>query len=283
VKLVPTKPGEQAPVALRLGHRSECESVELLSYLEALDHPNIIRYHHFVQNSEALHIVMDRCEGPDLQDHVDACGGLLPWADVSATARQLLSGLAYVHAVGLMHRDLKPENCRFKDQEATQLQLLDFGSAKLAGVGARQHTVTGTLLYAAPEVFDGWYDRSCDMWSAGIVLFLLISGQLPFQTSDLTILRSMHRDPVLTGDCLFRGKRWNEAPVARQLLRGLLSLQPSARLDAAAAAAHTLPEVEEEDEHLPTRQLRRCDSGKLVASLKRTAYVWNLVESKELA
>ncbi|CAE8639846.1 unnamed protein product, partial [Polarella glacialis] len=184
----------------------------------------------------------------------------------------------------------------FRDPSATFLQLLDFGSAKPSNDLAKAHSITGTLLYAAPEVFDGVYSRSCDLWSCGIVLFLLVGGQLPFQTSDIMMLRSMHRDPVLTGDCLFRGERWRKAPErARTLVRGLLTFDASSRLTALAALEHRwiqfrdsgeLPQdgVAEQAEDTDSEEeglsgLRRVGSSKIgLADLKRTYFVWNLAD-----
>ncbi|CAJ1370642.1 unnamed protein product [Effrenium voratum] len=253
------------------------EKLELLRLLRTLHHPNIVRYHQFFQSADAMYIVMSRCLGPDLMDHMEAVGELKMQA-VKDISRMMLLAIDAVHRHGLMHRDIKPENFRFKDSDAAVLQLLDFGGAKVAGDVPKAHTVTGTLLYVAPEVFDGVYTKSCDVWSCGIVVFLLVSGHLPFQTSDVTILRSMHRDPVLTGECLFRGERWRQAPAtARGLVRGLLS-EAATRLTAAAASEHPWlesgdAEAEESDESCV------ASSGSGSHELKRTYFAWNLAES----
>eukprot|EP00440_Ansanella_granifera_P047851 gb/GFBE01051831.1/.p1 GENE.gb/GFBE01051831.1/~~gb/GFBE01051831.1/.p1 ORF type:complete len:441 (+),score=97.95 gb/GFBE01051831.1/:1-1323(+) len=291
VKVVATK-GRHAAREAKL---SSDEKLELLRLIEALDHPNIVRYQKFVQTSDTLYIVMNRCLGPDLVDHMEASGEALPLASVRDMARQIVMALAAVHDKGIMHRDVKPENFRFKDPGATTLQLLDFGAAKPSDDTPKVHTVTGTLLYAAPEVFDGFYSRSCDLWSCGVVLFLLVAGNLPFQTSDVTMLRSMHRDPVLMGDCLFRGERWRKAPeAARSLVRGLLTVDVASRLTALAACDHQWVASGSGDEDKDqsaenagkegasedgVSALRRCGSSRIaLADLKRTYFVWNLAE-----
>jgi ribosomal protein S6 kinase alpha-5 len=150
-----------------------------------------------------------------------------------------LSAIEALHAAKLMHRDVKLDNFRFADEMSRNLKLLDFGFCKVSSGKPETHTVTGTLLYAAPEVFEGKYCQSCDLWSIGVVLFHLLSGQLPFQTSDVMILRSMHRDPVLMGASLFRGMCWKKVPSeGRMLVRSLLTVDPTKRLSAFAAKQH---------------------------------------------
>jgi serine/threonine protein kinase len=258
---------------------------DVIKLIEGMEHPNIVRYHRFVQTSDALYVVMERCVGPELLDHAEANGQLLPFAEVRGLAQQILGALATVHGLGLMHRDVKPENFRFKDRAANTLQLLDFGGAKPDdGAEPRAHTVSGTLLYAAPEVFDRFYCRSCDMWSAGVVLFVLVSGQLPFETSNVTMLRSMHRDPVLTGDSLLRGERWKQAPRgARGLVRELLRVDPVERLSSAAATDHPWLvgslESDVDDSATPSSTLKRVNSSRVgLAELRRSYFTWNLAE-----
>jgi len=257
-------------------------------------HPHIVRYHRLLESRDALYIVMERCCGPDLMEHVEACGGLLSMEAIRIAAQQMLGAVATVHALGLMHRDVKPENFRFVDATARSLKLLDFGSSKNATLELAAHTMVGTLVYAAPEVFDGMYSQSCDLWSLGVVLFFLMSGQLPFETADAVILRSMHRDPILTGDCLFRGERWNEVPTAaRSLVRGLLCVDPASRLSASMALEHgwVRGDVAEEDAvaagPLAMARLARTSSGRVISGsktnlretdLKRSYFAWNLAE-----
>jgi len=261
---------------------SEQEKSDFFHLLASLESPHIVSYHHFMESSDTMYVIMDRCEGPELMEHVEACGGLLELEVVQSWARQILSALRVVHSWKLMHRDVKPDNFRFDDRSASTLKLLDFGAVKSCSDGPSDvlHTVSGTLLYAAPEVFDGYYWYACDCWSVGIILFLLISGQLPFETSDVTMLRSMHKDPVLTGDCLFRGARWKQVrSAARQLVRGLLSVDPHKRFTAEAAGCHPWVLGDEGDGSDCSGSLPRSHSSRLaLVDLKRSGFNWNLAE-----
>mmetsp|Transcript_32423 Transcript_32423/g.61058 ORF Transcript_32423/g.61058 Transcript_32423/m.61058 type:complete len:375 (-) Transcript_32423:127-1251(-) len=272
--------GTSGKHAARASQLPKEEKLELLRLIASLHHPNIVLYHSFLQSADTLYVVMRRCLGPDLGDHIEAMGPL-NMQTIKNLARMMLSALAAVHRHGLMHRDIKPENFRFKDPAATVLQLLDFGAAKIADDVPKAHTVVGTLLYAAPEVFDGYYSRSCDLWSCGTIIFLLVSGHLPFQTSDVTMLRSMHRDPVLNGDGLFRG-RWEKAPKgARRLVRGMLDLDANRRLAADEAYQDKWLQSSSEDlEIIDWSPMSRCSGSRVkLGDLKRSNFEWNLAES----
>lgn len=294
---------EQEPLCVKVvplgGHRShrvvkvaEKEQSELLVQCLRMEHPNIVKCHRFIQTDGALYTVMERCSGPDLVDYVRERGERLPIDDIRTIARQILSAVAAVHNCGIMHRDVKPENFRFKDVESKVLQLLDFGFAKPSPGFPLDHSITGTLLYAAPEVFDGHYCRKCDLWSTGVVFYQLFTGHPPFQTSDVQILRSLHKDPVLTGDGLFRGDIRNLIPrTARFLLRDLLVFDPMHRLSASAALE--MEWLLDEPDLMMEKSISRSstltrDSSQIclhgtdltdLTSLKRSYFVWDLAAS----
>lgn len=266
----------------------------IVEQLMKLRHPNIVRYHEFIQDTESLYVVMERCQGLDLPEYIEAYAedGLLPLTTVRTISQQILGAVAAVHEAGLMHRDIKLDNFRFLDESTTTIKLLDFGMAKPSSGMASRHTVTGTLLYAAPEVFDGFYSAKCDLWSVGVVIFFLLAGQLPFDTSDLRILKSLHKDPVLNGDGLFRAARWRQVPAeARCLVRGLLTVDPFSRFVDVAALEHHwrseskgasisregsrtgLPRVESAEGTLKRNQSLQDVQG---SGLKRSCFAWDL-------
>eukprot|EP00931_Biecheleriopsis_adriatica_P026522 TRINITY_DN16140_c0_g1_i1.p1 TRINITY_DN16140_c0_g1~~TRINITY_DN16140_c0_g1_i1.p1 ORF type:complete len:388 (-),score=59.84 TRINITY_DN16140_c0_g1_i1:92-1255(-) len=264
----------------------EEEKFQILCKCLELEHPNIVRYRRFVQTSDALYVVMDRSCGPDLVDYVDGQGGKLPIGEIRTLASQVLSAVGVVHGLGMMHRDIKPENFKFKESSAEALQLLDFGFAKAASGTPAQHTVLGTLTYTAPEVFDGVYCEQCDLWSVGVVLYQLFCGNPPFESSDVTILRSLHRDPLLTGSSLFRGPVWRSAPEAAQdLVRGLLTVDPAKRSTAHAALADDWLVLND----CPPAELSSCSALRRDASSisvtecmltrQRSYFVWDVSEA----
>jgi len=262
---------------------SQEERRALFNSLLNLRHPGLVRFHAFAITGEALYTVMERCCGLTLPDHPSlVCDGHLCAEDVQSLAAQILSAIGALHHMKLMHRDVKLDNFRFADEASTQLKLLDFGFCKATSGKPAQHTVTGTFLYAAPEVFEGTYCHMCDLWSIGIVLFHLLSGQLPFHTSDVIILRSMHRDPVLMGNSLFRGDCWKAVPPeGRALVRSLLAVDPAERFSAAEAARHPWLSGKKS---LGQTFLSKCSfenlmSGANLKPLTKTMNVWNLAEA----
>ena len=95
--------------------------------------------------------------------------------------RQMLSAIKHLHIHGIVHRDLKPENFLLaSDESDSEIKLIDFGLSKRF-TNKHMHTVVGTPFYVAPEVLKGDYDNQCDIWSLGVILFILLCGYPPFE------------------------------------------------------------------------------------------------------
>ena len=92
--------------------------------------------------------------------------------------RKLLSALQHMHAQKVVHRDIKPENIMVAGED--ELKLIDFGLSKRQQGNNKLKTIAGTPYYMAPEVLDGLYDSKCDIWSLGVLLYVFMSGYLPF-------------------------------------------------------------------------------------------------------
>ena len=102
--------------------------------------------------------------------------------------RKILSSVKHLHEHGICHRDLKPENFLFSDNsEDAEIKLIDFGLSKRFGAiqeqdpAEKMHTIVGTPYYVAPEVLRGNYDFSCDVWSLGVILYIMLCGYPPFE------------------------------------------------------------------------------------------------------
>ena len=162
--------------------------------LKSIDHPGVIRFHKIFETEVHLCLVMELVEGGELFDHLLEHGPFAE-ADARCIMRQLLTALKYLHGRGIVHRDLKPENILLRRQDSVcalpQVKIADFGLAKLVGRdGAnRAATFCGTPQYFAPEVLESrnsraGYDSACDMWSVGVVMYVLLSGCTPFNDGD---------------------------------------------------------------------------------------------------
>ena len=97
----------------------------------------------------------------------------------------MLKGIAYCHSHGIVHRDLKPENILIDKEQDNILKLIDFGTAsKYKKESEKMKGLKGTSYYVAPEVIGGDYDERCDVWSLGIIMYILLSGVPPFDGPD---------------------------------------------------------------------------------------------------
>jgi len=155
---------------------------EEFEIMRLLDHPNIIRFQETFQDSRQLQLVLELCEGGELIERV-ASEGSLTEKKAADCARSMLLAINYLHQNRIMHRDIKPENWIFYNQEEigkSPLKLIDFGLAKRFSPGTVSRTKAGTPNYIAPEVLTGKYDEKVDIWSIGVIVFLLLSGKHPF-------------------------------------------------------------------------------------------------------
>jgi eukaryotic-like serine/threonine-protein kinase len=167
-----------------------------------LNHPNIATAHDF-GDQPVDYLVTEFVEGTGLDDKL--AGGPLPEATIAELGIQLASGLEAAHRQGIIHRDLKPGNLRISTHGS--LKILDFGLAELidpkADIASAETvtitmTLTGTLPYMAPEQFDGISDQRTDLWAAGVVLYEMATGQLPFPMKQLAQLKDaiLHQEPA---------------------------------------------------------------------------------------
>lgn len=146
--------------------------------------------------------------------------------------------LNYCHSTNVVHRDLKPENFLFaSNAEDADLKIIDFGLSKIMNGGKlqRMKTRAGTPYYISPEVLAGNYDFSCDMWSAGCMLYILLCGYPPFYGDDNDQILEM----VKKGKFDYDGEEWDEISDGAKDLINKLVTKPERRLTAEEALQHT--------------------------------------------
>ena len=148
--------------------------------LKEVDHPNIIKFYESYQDQKYFHFVVEYWEGGELYDLISK-KGRLDEDEAAKIIRKLWSTVAHLHDRDIWHRDLKPENILFDSKRPdAEIKLIDFGLSTYARKGREMKTKVGTPFYVAPEVLNGWYHKSWDMWSIGVITYVLLWGYPPF-------------------------------------------------------------------------------------------------------
>lgn len=156
---------------------------EEVAILTKLDHPNIVKYYETYEDDKNIYLVMEYIGGGELFEKIAQQKNQV-FNEVIAFEyiNKLFGALSHMHAQGVVHRDIKPENIMIG--ENGELKLIDFGLSKRQRKGKALQTIAGTPYYMAPEIQSGQYDAQCDNWSVGVLLYVFMSGYLPFQGSD---------------------------------------------------------------------------------------------------
>ncbi|CAD8109993.1 unnamed protein product [Paramecium primaurelia] len=165
--------------------------------LRNLDHPNIIKLYETFEDVRNIYLVMELCTGGELFDQI-VTHGQLSEKDAQQVFIQIMRAISYCHSKGIAHRDLKPENfIYYDDKPGSLLKVIDFGLSRVFRQSGQQEkqmmkSRTGSVYYISPEVLDGQYDELCDVWSAGVILYILLTGIPPFNgNSDGEIVKQI--------------------------------------------------------------------------------------------
>lgn len=208
-----------------------------ISFMKLMDHPNIIKLHETFEDHRNIYLVMELCVGGELFDRIVETGYFTE-SQAAAVMQHMLRAIYYMHENHICHRDLKPENFLFTTKEViekTSLKIIDFGLAHEFGPGITLTTKAGTPFYVAPQVLLGKYDQSADLWSAGVIAYVLLCGYPPFHgETDAAVLAK-----VRTGQFTFRMPDWkNVSEDAKELISNLLKMNPKERYTAEQSLNH---------------------------------------------
>ncbi|GJR66401.1 protein kinase, ATP binding site-containing protein [Tanacetum coccineum] len=207
--------------------------IEIMTRLSG--HPNVVDLKAVYEEEGYVHLVMELCAGGELFHKLEKQGRFSE-SEARVLFKHLMQVVRFCHDKGVVHRDLKPENILLATKaSSSQIKLADFGLATYITPGQSLHGTVGSPFYIAPEVLAGGYNQAADVWSAGVILYILLSGKPPFWGKT----KSRIFDAVRAASLRFQSDPWNGiSDSAKELIRGMLHTDPSIRLTAQQVLDH---------------------------------------------
>jgi len=227
--------------AVKIISKGQMKNVEKfkreIELMKMMDHPNIIKLFETFEDSRNVYLAMELCSGGELFDRIIEAGHLTE-REAAIVVQQILRAIFYMHDKKVTHRDLKPENFLFATKDAidrSTLKIIDFGLSCTFKPGQVLTTRAGTPYYVAPQVLSGKYDHMCDLWSVGVIMYILLCGYPPFYgRNDQEVLAKVRK-----GNYAFEDKDWARVSSdAKSLIRKLLCQNPKDRFSAEQALNH---------------------------------------------
>jgi len=208
-----------------------------IQILVRVHHPNIVSMKDLYDTGDRFLFVMELVTGGELFDRIVKKGSYSE-EDAQTLVRQILQGVAYLHSNGIAHRDLKPENLLLKTKDSDfDVKIADFGLSSFVD-SQKMMTACGTPAYVAPEVLESsqaGYDKEVDMWSMGVITYILLCGFAPFHGDTVKELLRV----VVRGEYSFPSPYWDPiSSQAKDFISKLLVKDPSRRLAAPQALQH---------------------------------------------
>uniref|UniRef100_A0ACD6ABT2 Uncharacterized protein n=1 Tax=Avena sativa TaxID=4498 RepID=A0ACD6ABT2_AVESA len=213
------------------GVRLEIEVMACLS-----GHPNVVDLKAVYEDEESVHLVMELCAGGELFHRLEE-RGCFPEHEAATLFRYLMEVVAHCHSKGIVHRDLKPENILLVSKSpSSPIKLADFGLATYTQPGQRLSGTVGSPFYIAPEVLAGGYNEAADVWSSGVILYILLSGIPPFWGKT----KSKIFECIRSTELRFPSDPWDMvSDSAKELITGMLRRDPRQRLTAEQVLGHS--------------------------------------------
>ena len=209
--------------------------------LFSLDHPNIIKLYEVFEDNDYIHLVTEYCAGGELMERL-MLRGKYDEAEAAHLLQKVFRAVNNLHHNDICHRDLRPHSFLFLTPAIdAELKLINFGVSNKYCLNSARTTIVGkkslgSAYYAAPEVVQGGhYDIKCDIWSLGVIMYVMLTGKMPFAGSMTEEISAN----IQSGSLILRDKAWKGLSTgATDLLKKLLVVEPEGRLSAEEALKH---------------------------------------------
>lgn len=206
-----------------------------ISVLRKLEHPHIVQLYDTMEDDDYVYLIMELVTGGELFDRIVAKGSYTE-KDASKVLKQILEAIDYMHSKDIVHRDLKPENLLYENpNEDSNIKVSDFGLSKVID-SKLMMTACGTPGYVAPEVLTQKpYGKEVDIWSIGVISYILLCGYQPFYDENDTVLFTL----IIKGEYFFDSPYWDDiSESAKDFIRNTMCLNVKSRYSAKQALNH---------------------------------------------
>ncbi|XP_051133636.1 calcium-dependent protein kinase-like [Andrographis paniculata] len=230
--------------------------------------PNIVEFKGTFEDKLSVHLIMELCRGGELFDSIIAQGHYSERA-AADLCRQVVNVVHHCHFMGVMHRDLKPENFLLSSKDdKSMLKATDFGLSVFIEEGKVYRDIVGSAYYVAPEVLRRNYGKEIDIWSAGVILYILLSGVPPFWAENEKGIF----DAILNEDIDFESQPWPSiSSSAKDLIRKMLSKDPKRRITSTEVLEHPWIKGQAPDKPIDSAVLSRMKQFRAMNKLKKLA------------
>ncbi|KAK4439338.1 Calcium-dependent protein kinase [Sesamum alatum] len=230
--------------------------------------PNIVEFKGAYEDRHSVHLVMELCGGGELFDRIIAQGHYSEKA-AADLCRQIVNVVHHCHFMGVMHRDLKPENFLLsRKDDKGMLKATDFGLSVFIEEGKVYRDIVGSAYYVAPEVLRRSYGKEIDVWSAGVILYILLSGVPPFWAENEKGIF----DAILKEEIDFDSQPWPSiSNSAKDLVRKMLTKDPKRRITSGQVLEHPWIKGQASDKPIDSAVLSRMKQFRAMNKLKKLA------------